>query len=172
MSQMPLLSPIETGLPAVSAHWFESKDGDDSARALFNRHYSRIKYRDGRQRAQFVGPGGKMVLLSASGDALFVWRKFISDDGQAGVNCAIFRNEGRVLSSLLILEAEELAWNRWPGERLFTYVDSKRVKSANPGCCFKKAGWKQCGITKVHRRLIFEKLPHTNHEHTKHTKTH
>jgi hypothetical protein len=31
------------------------------------------------------------------------------------VNCAVFRNEGPVLSSDLILEAEELAWGRWPG---------------------------------------------------------
>jgi hypothetical protein len=28
-------------------------------------------------------------------DALFVWRKFIDDSGQQGVNCAVFRNESR-----------------------------------------------------------------------------
>jgi hypothetical protein len=157
MSQAPLFTPIESGLRAVSLHWFETRDGDDTARALFNRHYSRIRYRDGRRRALFVGPGEKMVLLTGDGTAVFVWRKFISDDGQKGINCAIFRNEGPVRSSLLITEAEALAWQRWPGERLYTYVDAKRLKSTNPGYCFQVCGWRRCGITKRHRRLIFER---------------
>jgi hypothetical protein len=42
--------------------------------------------------------------------------------GQRGVNCAVFRNESSVLSSELIREACGLAWTRWPGERLYTYV--------------------------------------------------
>ena len=82
-----------------------------------------------------------MVLLTVTGDALFIWRKFISDDNQEGVNCAVFRNEGPLLSSLLILEAECLAWSRWPGERLYTYVWGAKVNSANAGYCFKCAGW-------------------------------
>jgi hypothetical protein len=81
--------------------------------------------------------------------AIFVWRRFIPDDGQQGVNCAVFRNEGYpVLSSVLIREACELAWQRWPGERLYTYVNPRRIKSTNPGCCFKAAGWKRCGVSK------------------------
>lgn len=128
-------------------HWLPAKDGDHRARAIFDRHYSRRRYRDGRKPVQFVGPGEKMVLLTVECDALFVWRKFISDDGQEGVNCAVFRNESPAQSSTLILEAEELAWRRWPGERFYTYVNPRRVRSSNPGFCFLMAGWRRCGRT-------------------------
>ena len=90
--------------------------------------------------------------------ALFVWRKFISDDNQNGINCSVFRNEGPILSSVLILEAEQLAWSRWPRERLYTYVNSKKIQSVNPGFCFKKAGWKTCEI-KPSGLHVLEKLP-------------
>lgn len=139
--------------------WYPAKDGDSRARALFDRHYSRYRYADGRKPKLFVGPGEKMVLLTSDCTALFVWRKFISGDGQQGVNCAIFRNEGTIQSSQLILQAMELAWSRWPNERLYTYVDGKAVKSCNPGYCFKKAGWRKCGETKTHGLTILEILP-------------
>ena len=90
-----------------------------------------------RNRRLFVGPGEKLVLLSRDAQALFVWRKFLSRDGQTGVNCALFRNEGaycgEVKSSRLILAAEVWAWARWPGERLYTYVDARRVRSTQSG---------------------------------------
>lgn len=140
-------------------HWFEVKDGDPRGRTLYMRHYSARHYRDGRHRSLFVGPGEKMVLLTSDCSALFVWRKFISKDNQQGINCSIFRNEGGVLSSQLILEAEELAWQRWPGERLYTYVNPKKIKSINPGYCFLKAGWRKVGQTKSRKLIILEKLP-------------
>jgi hypothetical protein len=128
--------------------WLAVNDGDARARAIFDRHYSRYHYADGRKPKLFVGPGEKMVLLTPECDALFVWRKFISLDRQVGVNCAIFRNESQRRSSELILEAEKLAWDRWPGQRLYTYVNSKKIKSTNPGYCFKVSGWSVYGITK------------------------
>jgi hypothetical protein len=75
------------------------------------------------------------------------------------LNGAVFRNESPILSSVLIREACELAWRRWPGARLYTYVDARRVRSPNPGCCFKAAGWRACGKTKCRRLLILESLP-------------
>lgn len=33
----------------------------------------------------------------------------------------------------------------------------------NPGYCFKRAGWRQCGITKVNKLVILEKEA-ANHE--------
>mgnify|MGYP005637702063 CR=1 FL=1 len=140
-------------------NWYAVKDGSVMARGLFNRHYSRYHYKDNRNPRLFVGPGEKMVLMTLDGRSLFIWRKFISADGQEGVNCAVFRNEGDKLSSELILEAEQLAWGRWPDERLYTYVSAKDVKSTNPGYCFKVAGWRKCGITKVNKLDILEKLP-------------
>ena len=146
-------------LPIADAAWIEVKDGNDTARALFDQHYSRYRYADGRKPLLFVGPGEKLVLLTPDARAVFVWRKFKSADGQPGVNCAVFRNDGSQLSSDLIREADRIAWARWPGERHYTYVNQRRVRSVNPGCCFLKAGWRKCGITKKRRYLIFEILP-------------
>ncbi len=127
--------------------WIEVKDSDDTARSIFDGHYSRRHYADGRKPLLFVGPGEKMVLITPDALALFIWRKFISDDNQEGINCAVFRNEGPRLSSWLILDAERLAWERWPQERLYTYINPRKIRSINPGCCFLKAGWKKHGLT-------------------------
>ncbi len=153
-----LFSP-STGLIKASQFWFYAKDGDEFCRAVFQRHYSFRRYKDGRRQNLFVGPGEKVVLLTANGDALFIWRKFKSGDGQRGINCAAFRNESDTLSSALILDAESVAARRWPGERLFTYVNPRRIKSSNPGYCFKLAGWNACGVTKWNRLTILEKIP-------------
>ena len=133
------------------------KDGDNEARDFFDRHYSRKKYADGRKSKLFVGPGEKMVLRTPDGQALWVWRKFISGDGQRGLNCSVFRNESGALSSMLILAAEDMAWRRWPKQRCFTYVNAKKIKSNNPGYCFEKAGWRKCGVTKWNKLIILEK---------------
>lgn len=137
--------------------WVAVADGNDSVRAIFDRHYSRYRYADGRSPLLFVGPGEKLVLLRHDARAIFVWRRFISADGQDGVNCAVFRNEGLELSSQLIREADALADARWPGERHYTYVAPAKVSSANPGYCFKCAGWRLCGVTKWNRLLILER---------------
>ena len=107
-----------------------------------------------------------MTLLLSDGSALFIWlkQKYIQNE-QTGVNCAVFRNESMELSSLLILDAEKMAWERWNGERLYTYVDPNEITSPNAGYCFKKAGWKLVrdnnGKTLKTKNglLILEKLP-------------
>jgi len=144
-------------MPGIT--WLSVRDGNPHARALFDKHYSRYIYADGRKPKLFIGPGEKMVLMTPCGRALFAWRKFRSMDHQEGVNCAIFRNEGAGTSSELIRAAVELAKERWPGDRLYTYVNPRAVVSANPGFCFKMAGWRQCGVTKKRNLLIFEFLP-------------
>ena len=148
----------------VTGYWIGVHDGDPRALALFKRHYSYRRRASGQPRGSptFVGQGQKMILLTLKIDALFVWQvsTIIRLDGQQGVRCAVFRNEGPLRSSGLILEAEELAWRRWPGERLFTYVWPAKVKSANPGYCFKCADWRQCGRNKDGRLIILEKLAH------------
>lgn len=143
----------------IGQGWIEVLDGNDTARAIFDRHYSRYRYADGRNPSLFVGPGEKMVLLTACARALFVWRKFVSMDAQDGINCAVFRNEGGGLSSTLIGEAMARAWERWPGERLYTYVNPRRIRSTNPGFCFLQAGWRRCGTTKRRGLLIMECPP-------------
>jgi hypothetical protein len=105
--------------------------------------------------SSFCGPGDKWVLRSFAGDAFFVWRKFRDDcidertgAPQKGVNCAAFRNEGAARSSELIRQADAIADCLWPDRRHYTYIDPKGIRSTNPGCCFRCAGWKRCGFTK------------------------
>lgn len=138
--------------------WIQVRDGNRTGLALFRRHYSYRPYADGRDPSLFVGPGHKIVLLTPCARALFVWRRFKSGDGQQGINCAVFRNEGAGRSSDLIRAADELAWALWPGERHYTYVNPRKVQSTNPGYCFLKAGWRKCGITKQRKLLILERL--------------
>lgn len=128
--------------------WWVTIDGDDYVRELFDRHYSRQHYRDGRKPKLFLGPGEKLLLRTWECDAIFAWRKFIDASGQTGVNCAIFRNESAHQSSELICQADAVADRIWPGERHYTYVDASKIRSANPGCCFILAGWRRCGRTK------------------------
>lgn len=139
--------------------WCLTRDGDPLARRIFQRHYSYRAYRDNRVTKLFCGPGEKMVLLTKCGLALFVWRKFISmDPSQTGINCAVFRNESSYLSSFLIKQAEAIAQTRWPGERMYTYVNPRKIANkANPGYCFKVCGWRECGRTKRHNLIVLEK---------------
>jgi hypothetical protein len=137
--------PVEIGRPQVSAHWCLTRDGDLQALAIYRRHYT---CRDPeRDRRCFVGNGEKLVLISTDGKALFTWIKQQNRmDGQEGVNCSVFRNEGMVRSSLLIREASRLAWGKWPGERLFTFVNEEKTRKHRgrrnpPGYCFLCAGW-------------------------------
>lgn len=134
---------------APAGPWQVRTAGDRQGLALFERHYSCRPLRSGRVRTQFAGPGEKLVLVTARGDAMLVWLKQrYRMDRQNGVCCAVFRNEGRCLSSALVRSGMNLAWRRWPGERLFTYVDAGRVRSRNPGYCFLRAGWRRCGRSK------------------------
>ena len=141
-------------------YWVISHDMNPKAQELADRHYSR---KTPGSKKGFIGPGEKLVLLSPTGDALFTWLRSRADyrgDKIDGVNCTIFRNEGPVLSSKLILEAEKFAHDRWPGLKLFTYVSKAKVKSQNPGWCFMKAGWKPAGENKSGElRLLVKEAP-------------
>jgi len=138
----------------TDAPWVEVKDGNDTARTIFDQHYSRYTYADGRKPKLFIGPGQKLVLITPDASSLCAWRKFISRDAQEGVNCAIFRHEGSGRASDLLRSAMGIAWRRWPGERLYTYVDPRGVKptwrAGRPtwGHCFYEAGWCFAGLTK------------------------
>jgi hypothetical protein len=73
--------------------WVPIRDGNVTGLSIFLRHYTA---RLTRKIRQFVGPGGKMVLLTPDARALFVWRKFISDDAQTGVNLRGISKRGQL----------------------------------------------------------------------------
>lgn len=68
-----------------------------------------------------------------------------------------------MLSSALVQAADQLAYERWPGERHYTYVNGektarRRSRHAEPGQCFIKAGWRRCGVTKWNKLHILERM--------------
>ena len=79
-------------------------------------------------------------------------------DGQTGYNCSICRNESTRRSSDIILEAETLAFDKWGPNRLYTYVDPRKIKSVNPGYCFKVAGWRFVRLSKSGQHLLAKEL--------------
>lgn len=126
---------------------------DPEMAALADRHYSRRTV----GARQFCYSGRKLVLRDALGTVLFVWMypdpKYRMDE-QMGYNCAIFRNESARLSSAIILEAEQHAFKKWGPNRLYTFIDPTKIKSQNPGYCFKVAGWRSDGQTKSGKIIL------------------
>lgn len=139
--------------------WFITKDGDATILDLYDRHYPAQGVKAKRKTSQFVGPGEHIVLRTNRGDAGFVWRRFIDDSGECGVNCAFFRNESATLSSDLIRQADAIADLIWPSSRHYTFVDAAKVRSANPGFCFVAAGWRKLKRTTGSGKCILERLP-------------
>jgi hypothetical protein len=137
--------------------WWLTKDGDTDCLALYERHYSAYRYRDGRKRVLFCGPGEKIVLRTADGDAMWVWRRFKDAGGQQGINCAVFRNESRHRSSELVRQADAIADLCWPCRRHYTYINAQAIRSSNPGFCYQMAGWNRCGTT-AGGLLIMERI--------------
>lgn len=133
--------------------WEVTHEADPDGRKLADNHYSRKT----KGAKSFVGPGEKLVLITPNKDALFVWRKNkYRQDGQKGVECSIFRNEGKWLSSKLIKQAVKFARGKWPGSRLFTYVNPGAIKSTDPGHCFKQAGWRKIGTNNSGKLILLE----------------
>lgn len=139
---------------SAPTYWLPIRDGDPRGLGHYLAHYSSRKARRSRpwlnlwpNRRRWIGNGEHMALLTVDGLAHFAWRKQeIRDDDQTGVECCIFRNTGPILSSDLIREADALAFERWPGERHFTFVDeaetrARRGKGHEAGYCFEMAGW-------------------------------
>jgi hypothetical protein len=127
---------------------------DPEMAALADRHYTRQTI----GARQFAGNGEKIVLRDSAGLILFVWLKQSWRlDSLAGFNCQWFRNESERRASEIILEAESFAVERWGPGLAFTFVDPSKIRSVNPGCCFKKAGWRQIPGFTTRRKIVFIK---------------
>lgn len=115
----------------------------------------------------FTGVGQEIVLVTECGRAVWACvrqktpavRGSGSSRGREGVTDAaaryvwrnmLFRNEGAGLSSALIRSATERTYEEWerrygeiPAERLRTEVAVARIRSVNPGYCYRMAGWER-----------------------------
>ena len=142
VDQLSLLPELEKSF----GYWRVSNAFDPYAASLSDRHYSRRTVGS----PQFMPPGNKIVLVGRG--AVFGWWRpdpgagIVPMNGLDGWTCTIFRNESSgVRSSQLILEAE-LALQATAADcgpdGMITYVWDSKVKSSNPGYCFKCAGWR------------------------------
>lgn len=141
--------------------WLPVRQTDPRVVALYRRHYScrGLPARDYR-RYGIAGPGETICLLTPLADALWLWRRYLDDSHQQGVCCAAFRNESAHPSSTLIAAAVALAWQRWPGARLYTYVDPRCLPGgSNPGYCFLRAGWTRLTGSTAGGLRVLERLP-------------
>ena len=134
----------------VSTYWKLSHRADPEARKIADRHYNRQK----PGTPQFVPPGRCLVLKRKDAFWVTSWpfAEYVKHAWPGAFICSAFRNEGRVLSSLLIREA--VACTRWkypdlPEEGMITFINSDKVrKKRDPGRCFLRAGFLNVGKTK------------------------
>lgn len=132
--------------------WMLTHKGDTACRMLADRHYSRQHV----GHPMFTRPGRNLVLRTPGADAVWVTWSGIRDDGLDAWECTIFRNESCALSSDMIRAAVRATVSEWgqpPKDGIVTYVDATAIRSSNPGCCFRAAGFKRIGRSK-HRGLI------------------
>jgi hypothetical protein len=131
-------------------HWYLSYRSDPLVKPLADRHYNR----QNPESLNFVPPGKCVVLRTLDCDAFWVtlapYAEYIRHRWAGAWTCTAFRNEGPFLSSTLITQAvaATLFILKTPPEIGFiTFVNAAKIKSANPGCCFKKADWQHVGFT-------------------------
>lgn len=139
-------------------HWRYSESGkyDVDGVRLVRGHYSRRK----PDSPQFMPPGETIVLVTADKTAVWGWWRphprsgIKAMNGKDGWTCSVFANHGATLSSELIIDAElalkaldmgGLTAAPCGPDGMLSYVWRARVKSPNPGYCYKVAGWKKIG---------------------------
>jgi len=135
--------------------WMTTHKGDRSCRLLADRHYSRQH----PGHPMFTRPGRNLVLRTAEGDATWVTWSGVRDDGMDAWECTIFRNESGHRSSDMIraaVAATVAEWGSPPADGIITYVDAGKVRSANPGCCFKAAGWRRIGRSRKRGLVLLQ----------------
>lgn len=152
-------------------YWQRTTKFDSRGASLADRHYSRRKIGS----PQFMPPGQTIVLVlpEAIGSAVFGWWRPHPDAGLAALNgldgwtCTIFRRESGPVASELILDAElaiaEAGYDIGP-DGFITYVFDRKVRSNNPGCCFKKAGYVATGRSADGKKTLLQKLRSTKAE--------
>lgn len=148
----------------ASRSWEIVHKFDKQSARLADRHYSRRK----PGAPQWMPPGETLCLRLAD-DIMFGWWRPHPSSGIRALNdldgwtCTIFRNESPLLSSALILLAE-YDLREWGGaagpcgpDGLITYVWDSKIKSKNPGACFKHAGWRRAGRSADGRKTLLRK---------------
>jgi hypothetical protein len=130
--------------------WILSTRNDPLARPLADRHYNRQKVGS----EGFVPPGRCIVLRTEGAFWVTSWpfAEYVLHEWGGAWLCSAFRNENpENLSSELILEAVAATRWKWPEVPelgMVTFVDTRHVRSSNPGYCYQRAGFEKIGHTK------------------------
>ena len=139
---------VQTAL--ALAPWLVVTKGDQRARLIADRHYSRQTPGS----PQFMPPAETLVLVTPCMRALWTVALNLDPAGTLRWRNTYFRNEGAGLSSDLIRAAYVATLDGWrrkygaaPPVRLTTEVDPLEVASPNPGYCFRCAGWERLYVT-------------------------
>ena len=149
-----------------SEYWDISWRTDPEARVLADRHYSRQKPGS----PGFVPPGRCLVLKAKDKKAYWVtsypFAEYVKHQWAGAFTCSAFRNEGDVLSSLLVKDAVAITRWKWPeipDFGMITFVHPRKVrKKRDMGRCFRKAGFVHVGETKgglIALQLLPESFP-------------
>ena len=132
--------------------WHLSHRCDPVARVLADRHYNRQSI----GAPNFVPPGRCLVLINEDATAFWVtswpFAEYVRHAWAGAWMCTAFRNEGSTLSSLLIRDAVAVTryyWGNPPSWGMVTFVDATKTRrKRDPGRCYRRAGFKPCGMTK------------------------
>ena len=144
-------------------HWRYAEGGkyDVDGVRLVRGHYSRRK----PDSPQFMPPGETIVLVNAEKTAVWGWWRPHPDSGLVAMNkrdgwtCSVFSYHPLdvtrpLLASELVLDAERalqaldyggLTAGPCGPDGMMTYVWRSKVRSPNPGYCYKVAGWTKIG---------------------------
>lgn len=136
--------------------WDRGHRADPFCCDVADRHYSRQKIGS----SQFVPPGRCLVLKREQDPAVWVtswpFAQYVKHAWAGAWVNSFFRNEGRELSSDLIVAAVRETVFHWeiPDEGMVSFVCPKRVKPTKRrgrdvfGYCYERAGFKHVGFTK------------------------
>jgi hypothetical protein len=129
--------------------WLRTTKFDQVGARLADGHYSRRTVGS----PQFMPPGQTIVLVSQDRQDLFGWWRPDPKSGIVAMNkldgwtCTIFRRtrtEGASASEMILAAELEIARGGYGcgPDGMLTYVWDRKVRSVNPGYCFKRAGWR------------------------------
>jgi len=121
-------------------------------------HYTRQK----PGTTQFVAPGRSIVLFREKALWVSLEQKFQDHAWKGAWVNTLFRNESTELSSDLIRQACAVTRFNWGVNEhgIITMIDTKKVRwKKDFGYCYLKAGFKEAGITKVHKHLVLKLFP-------------
>lgn len=143
--------------------WRLSHRADPTALKIADRHYSRQK----PGTPQFVKPGRCVVLLTVDLQALWVtswpFPEYVKHEWPDAWECSFFHNldsSPHVASELVeqAVAVTRFMYGEPPSQGFITTVDPTKIRSTNPGYCYKRAGWRLVGQTKD-RKLPVLQLP-------------